>query len=664
MKNRFQEFIKECDIFGQSVRFNIMGENQYKSIIGGITTLVLSIVAILVVVYFSIDMIWKQNPNVISYQNMKILQTNLSNQNFFAAFDLRTFSNNTRIDFSDTSEYFRLQFFTSSDGTNSVQNISKINCSDTFLYNFSSIDPLVINDIVKNYTCIDLRNVNIQGDPFHTLSKTTLMFSLSINYYKLMEKYKDNIDLYNQLFFPINVNLYYQSHSFDPDNYDNPFQKHLSKTEVTLAIENYMYIYAAFKVSNLTRDDSIFFSSKNNSLEIGFKNFLSNTYNFIPQKGFSQLLLGNIYIDSYQDIFIRSYLKIQDIAASASAIIKILASMINILLFIYTHNRINEKLALKFYKYQFKNFLNPKLLFTKNKLKIDKELNIYLPKINKIFSQNMYNLNYNINKNLENFESKENIFENNNQDLNNISRDKTELNAFNINEKKKLKNLELNNLNHEMTFNNELKNNKTSTLVFNDKIKVNNIKIIESNLKIKNKADKDLENYETILNSNNQFLIKFFKEYDLYKQDEEIDQKLSFRDSFRSIFKSCFRISNKLKEKLKFYQIAEEKIKEKLDIITIFKRLEELDNLKILSLNSFQNLSLKYCKKPNILNFNSNNIIDKNEQILGGDDKNNLLSLLKYFLEKIQTNSADNIDKKLLEMLEPELLNIIYAANE
>ena len=215
-----------------------------------------------------------------------------------------------------------------------------------------------------------------------------------------------------------------------------------------------------------------------------------------------------------------------------------------------------------------------------------------------------------------------------------------------------------------MTFNNELKNNKTSTLVFNDKIKVNNIKIIESNLKIKNKADKDLENYETILNSNNQFLIKFFKEYDLYKQDEEIDQKLSFRDSFRSIFKSCFRISNKLKEKLKFYQIAEEKIKEKLDIITIFKRLEELDNLKILSLNSFQNLSLKYCKKPNILNFNSNNIIDKNEQILGGDDKNNLLSLLKYFLEKIQTNSADNIDKKLLEMLEPELLNIIYAANE
>ena len=48
--------------------------------------------------------------------------------------------------------------------------------------------------------------------------------------------------------------------------------------------------------------------------------------------------------------------------------------------------------------------------------------------------------------------------------------------------------------------------------------------------------------------------------------------------------------------------------------------------------------NLKECKKGPKLMFN-----------VKLDDKNNLLSLLKYFLEKIQTNSADNIDKKLLE---------------
>ena len=80
-------------------------------------------------------------------------------------------------------------------------------------------------------------------------------------------------------------------------------------------------------------------------------------------------------------------------------------------------------------------------------------------------------------------------------------------------------------------------------------------------------------------------------------------------------------------------------------------------NLKLFF--SFQNLTLKYCKKANILNTNLTNLIDYNENFLANDERHNIVKLIQYFANKIKNQDADQVDKKLLEMIEPEIIKTI-----
>ena len=68
---------------------------------------------------------------------------------------------------------------------------------------------------------------------------------------------------------------------------------------------------------------------------------------------------------------------------------------------------------------------------------------------------------------------------------------------------------------------------------------------------------------------------------------------------------------------------------------------------------------MKYCKKANILNTNLTNLIDYNENFLANDERHNIVKLIQYFANKIKNQDADQVDKKLLEMIEPEIIKTI-----
>jgi hypothetical protein len=120
-------------------------------------------------------------------------------------------------------------------------------------------------------------------------------------------------------------------------------------------------------------------------------------------------------------------------------------------------------------------------------------------------------------------------------------------------------------------------------------------------------------------------------------------------------------LGNKLREKNYFYQKAKNKIKEKLDIVYILNKLDEFDKFKMIYLNPYQNLALSYCKKANILHSNYSNLIDFYENFCeGSDEKKNIINILEYFIYKLRKRDTDILDKRLLEMIEPEILKAIY----
>ncbi len=78
-------------------------------------------------------------------------------------------------------------------------------------------------------------------------------------------------------------------------------------------------------------------------------------------------------------------------------------------------------------------------------------------------------------------------------------------------------------------------------------------------------------------------------------------------------------------------------------------------------LNPYQNLALSYCKKANILHTNYMNLIDFYEHFCEEtDEKKNVFNILEYFIYKLRKKDTDILDRKLLEMIEPELLKAIY----
>ena len=618
-KTFFQNIFKSCDIFGQQIRLYIRGESQYKSTIGGVSTIILLLSGVFFAIYFSIDMLSKVNPKIILYSTVLNETTFVNNNNLFFAFDVRFF-NGTRVENSSKLLFKIMSTYANSsiNGLNETL-LNNDKCKIKFLDKFD-LENSVIQRITSNFTCPTLQNLGLSGDPYHSMELTSIIIRFMINQTELKNYNKSEIEK----MFPLNFEMYYQSISFNPDSYENPIIKLMSHGEVYLFLNNLVYLSPVFGNSTLIQDDSLIFTNNKVSSILGFKSVNSFTFPSIVYNNLSVLIETNIFISTFQDIYKRSYLKLQDVGAQTSAMIKILVSIFDLGLFIYTYNRINQQLAFKFFKYEHENMENAKHLFSKKRKTLSEmDLNLNLPK------RKDKNLDLLLNGEISLTERK----------LIPEINSKNSLERENVNENK------INDIN-DQTF-----NEKTEKKISSNENNKSTIKVIESNLKnsVKNPVKLEINKFN------------YSKINEMFNLDEILkkNNKLSFRESLK-LFLVCCPNSPKLIEKKKFFKKAEEKIIEMLDIESILSKLEEFDNMKILFLNSYQNLSLKFCKKINILNRNLTNLIDYNECFKGNSKRDNIIIVIKYFLEKIKTKKADELDKKLLEMIQPEILSSIF----
>jgi hypothetical protein len=90
---------------------------------------------------------------------------------------------------------------------------------------------------------------------------------------------------------------------------------------------------------------------------------------------------------------------------------------------------------------------------------------------------------------------------------------------------------------------------------------------------------------------------------------------------------------------------------------------DEFQKFKILFLNPYQSLSLRYSKKANIFNINLNNVIDYYERFCNTNDhEENIKKVMSYFSEKIKTKTLDLMDQKILELLDGDLKRAILMS--
>ena len=107
-----KRIIKECDLFGTFITFQINNDYDYKSLMGGISTIIYSLIAGAYILYMSLRFILRKEVNFI-YSN-KILDSgpyvNLYDIGFNIAFGVR-YSSNGKPANLDTQKYLYYKFY-------------------------------------------------------------------------------------------------------------------------------------------------------------------------------------------------------------------------------------------------------------------------------------------------------------------------------------------------------------------------------------------------------------------------------------------------------------------------------------------------------------------------------------------------------------------------
>jgi hypothetical protein len=119
----------------------------------------------------------------------------------------------------------------------------------------------------------------------------------------------------------------------------------------------------------------------------------------------------------------------------------------------------------------------------------------------------------------------------------------------------------------------------------------------------------------------------------------------------------CFEIKrimriSKNKDLIQFYNNIKRYFKERLDFVFYLKHLKKMEIIKSLLFNQHQ---LLYVDRFNKVNLSDNvEFLNNEEQI---PDRNK--QIVEYFQKKKQMNQIEEIDKKILDKLEPEIKSMI-----
>lgn len=366
--NCLKSTLKFLDFYGSSILLNIKGKQKYTTPLGGVLTITTAIIAIFFFIYFMEELISRSKPGLKNYKQKiedKSFLPPLTQDNFFLAFQL-LYPNMTKIDFND-NPYFGIQLHEEKTDrlfhqSYSYNSIPYGKCNITKLDSFANITTKYKNYIKDNFICMHFENNEIYGSPFVSIDVTSFRLHVNFKYKKLLADNDDNVNaLYTKGIFPLNMRYFYQSYSYNPNNYDDPFQKVLAFSDLNVTFTEQTRVIAGFDIGESERDDNWLWTNSNISYLYGFNAFqvlmfnndLALKYSLLGVKGYEKVdfLQSLFYIEYYKNVFQRDYVKIQYVLAQVSAMVKAFFITFTIIGFVYNSNRINEQLAYKFFKY-------------------------------------------------------------------------------------------------------------------------------------------------------------------------------------------------------------------------------------------------------------------------------------------------------------------------
>ncbi|KAL4441426.1 hypothetical protein ABPG74_013721 [Tetrahymena malaccensis] len=687
---------RKIDLFGSQIFLRSNGEQTYKSNLGSFTTLVIISFILLRFIQMLLEVIYRQNPNVIyserQVDNPEIFY--ISSETFPIAFAMEDPIN--KLYFIDEQIYTisaQLQqkqtVFNSTsqryDTTWIYQNISVQPCT---LSNFKNQDNLEYY-LKLNYTnmyCLSPDSViSIQGDfPSPVFSQIVL----TVQQCQINCKSPKQI---NNYLFKSNFGMQLSDSYVDPTINDNPFKMYsrdmywhistLMPQDVTVLLRNnYVYSDVGWFQSNIITQRFPSFSFYESSFyPANFQDyFLSITLRFEKQK-------ESVYKRSYSD-FVSILSQIGGFTQSLLAIGFLVCRKVSQL-------QLNQNIINQIFNYEESNEQQDIIQETEKSLASPNQIYRKYTVQSSIDQKAIIKLNVN---NETNIQSSPPIKPQDNKSIL-----KVQFDSLNTNQKKTL-NIEPNlirpsscsihnspqSTNQKQIQNNSKKLQQQTPGVKRQSIKQQNssqneIHILNQLIQEDIDSNSNNVNKKNMVGNSNNSISKLFKkkQKDFTKSQQSVEkhfskllrkQTKSMKMSVWEYFFSLFCPYGRLKKKKEIINYSIDKLYQNLDIMQILKRLIEVEKLKRLLLDHDQIKLLDYLPKPTIhldlVMKKDLNTQKKQEINLLYQDNRSEMQKVKDAFEAykniLNKDSFSDIDQKIIGMLDQNLVEIFEAQNQ
>ena len=347
------KIIKKCDYFGTFVTFRINDEIEYKSIIGGLTSIIFAILAISYTIYVGYPFVKRENIDFI-FSN-KIIETqpfiNLTSINFNLGFGIQ-YQENAYSAIEDFNNYFNYSFIIKEwIGTDTIIEFPfglKKCTKDDF---FNLVNESFDRNLISGMLCPVLnKSANYTLDGLYT-DYYFKFFELEI---KLTENGMENLNRIKELMQnnKIEMAIYFLDTAIHYKNRSNPLPHYINYIVKGLDINFIKTTEISISTIEFTNDDNFFFSNKKTIIDASFdKN--EDTFHLISSReNEREYLIGKFILKASSKVIIldRSYQKFPSFIADLTGILEEILLIILILINIAERQAIDNKLIHKMLK--------------------------------------------------------------------------------------------------------------------------------------------------------------------------------------------------------------------------------------------------------------------------------------------------------------------------
>ena len=616
MKKKCSCIYKKINLFSTYISFHINNSHSFRSIFGGLITIVFLFIVISFISYHTFIFIFKLK---IEYIHSNTIVNNcpfinLTDIKFNLGFGLQFTINGTNA-FESYKKYFDYSMNINEwfGGPSTIKNY-KLNLKYCDINDFDyHVNDTFYNIKLNKFYCPiidDTTNFTLEG------LYTDKYFRFVEIIFKLNEYSKNHLNELKEFMIknPVEMIIYLMDSSINYEDRKNPISKYMNEINKWLDFENRKETQISLSDVEFEDDQHYYFNSINKR-NVANLDSIVDSFRFIKRNNnLDDDILGSFIIKaSYKKIkFKRIYQKLPNFLAQISGLIEFSYLISFIIVRFLDKNLIDKIIIKKMFKFRGNNNYNfdyLKILYREDQLKKDK------------LKQNK-SLNLKENKIDEEIDN-----ENNNN------------NDFIISSQRTFNNNETNNKN--IKYNNYFNTYK----VYSIKKKTTN----ENNNSFQNKS-----NIYSTKNSNLKF-INYFNKKLLNKNNNEYQNKENINLFNLALNKICKCFCNS-KNKVK-YNIIQNKINYYLDILFYINKIQEIDLIKyILFDNNNQTILFEYLTKP-IINFNEYENIDNIKiKKYKKKDYENLYDIYKEInINNKINNNISNIEAKLINLFNKEI---------